>query len=680
MTTQNLLETTWGNLVPWEDYPQNDWPGGITGGGVPALYSQSRDRADGRFLPVYETEIDLSRQRAICRALGQLEGVGVGAIGSMTNYTVGTGMNVVVRAAQDQSPDAGLLAEIKAFVADFLKRNSVIGDLDREVDTFAREDGERLLTLNGNARDLSIGIIEPDWLTEPKMTRDLEEWLDCDFASTWSFGVHRHKGCVDPLGYHVLYEDSTDWDYFPVARCEHWKRNVPRTAARGVSDIYPVSQDLVRESKIAKNSAAGSAARAAIAWVEELVAGMTQSGAESSAISRALTRSTVTGDQTTTRIREMKPGTAVKVPNGKKYLAGPDGPATEGNLAVAQYLLRRFGVRWSAPEYLISGDASNGSFASTLVAESPFVKAREADQSGHGRRWASLLWKAIRIGYQAGLFSQWIPWEEIFRTIEIDCEFPDVASRNELQLTQAMVAQRDAGFISDRTASGRLGNDYDQEHQLGARRVAAPATSPFGRVPAMESFFLNRQGLLECGGKGGKPGPCPSQAETNAVADYSTDKFQKINGALRGSAEMTGDVRSDVANIDSFLEKSPKFEGTVFRKFPASEEIISQLQPGMTFTDKAFMSTSKDAPSFIPKGTVALQIVGNNGVDVSGVSLHGAAEKEVLFPRDSKFKVVKAMQHKQGGWVAILQEVGGVRESARTVIGSLLQQEWDAYP
>lgn len=489
MTTQNLLETTWGTLVPWEEYPQNDWPNGIPGssGGL-AIYSQSRDRADGRFLPVYDTEIDLSRQRAICRNLGQLDGVGVGAIGAMTNYTIGTGMNVVVRPAKDQSPDTGLLAEIKAFIADFLKRNSVIGDLDREVDAFSREDGERLLTLNGNARDLSIGIIEPDWLTEPKLTRDLEEWLDCDFASTWTFGVHRRRGCTDPLGYHVMYEDSSDWDYFPAARTEHWKRNVPRTAARGVSDIYPVWQDLTREGKIARNSAAGAAARAAIAWVEELVAGMTQSGAESSAISRALTRSSVTGDQTT-RIREMKPGTAVKLPNGKKYLDGPDGPATEGNLSVAQYLLRRFGVRWSAPEYLISGDASNGNFASTLVAESPFVKAREADQSGHGKRWVSLLWKAIRIGYQAGLFSQWIPWEEIFRTIEIDCEFPDVASRNELQLSQAMVIQRDAGFISDRTASGRLGNDYDQEYQLGARRAAvpAPAPSPFSRVPAAES-------------------------------------------------------------------------------------------------------------------------------------------------------------------------------------------------
>ncbi|MBS0202321.1 MAG: phage portal protein [Planctomycetes bacterium] len=486
--TDNLLETAWGTLVPWEEYPQNDWPGGVPGTGRFAnVYTHSRDRADGRFLPVYETEIDLSHQRAVCRALAQLEGVGVGAIGAMTNYTVGTGMSVTVREAKDQSADAGLLADIKAFVADFLKRNSVIGDLDREVDSLAREDGERILTLNGNARELSIGIVEPDWLTEPRMVRELEDWLECDFPSTWTFGVHRRKGCSDPVGYHVLYEDAADWDYLPASRVEHWKRNVPRTAARGVSDVYPVSQDLSRESKIARNSAAGAAARAAIAWVEELVAGMSQSGAESGAISRALSRSTVTGDQSTVRTREMKPGTAVKVPNGKKYLAGPDGPATEGNLAVAQYLLRRFGVRWSAPEYLISGDASNGNFASTLVAESPFVKAREADQSGHGRRWVSLLWKAIRIRYQAGLFAQWIPWEEIFRTIEIDCEFPDVASRNELQLTQAMVAQRDAGFISDRTASTRLGNDFDQEQQLGARRVVTPSASPFGSVPAMES-------------------------------------------------------------------------------------------------------------------------------------------------------------------------------------------------
>ena len=155
-----------------------------------------------------------------------------------------------------------------------------------------------------------------------------------------------------------------------------------------------------------------------------------------------------------------------------------------------------------------------------------------------------------------------------------------------------------------------------------------------------------------------KPAAKLTQKERNAVEDYSTDKFRTINGELRSGGTLSKDTNNIVTSIDSALEKSPKYEGTTFRKFQADQSIIDQLQAGKVFSDPAFVSTSKDKPRFIPKGTVALQIVGKNGVDVSDISLHGAAEKEVLFPRGTKFKVVKAQQHDQGGWVAILQDLG----------------------
>ena len=479
-----MIDTPFGNLVPLSEYPLNDWPLGAVGRS--SHFTSSRDRSDGRHLPIYETETDLSIQRAACRAVCNIEGVGVGAIGAMANYTIGVGMAVNVRSAKGWRTSPSLIMEINEYVQDFLKRNEVIGDLDKEVDMLSREDGERLLVLRGHPQELKIGIIEPEWLTEPQNTRQLEEYIGCeDIPSTWTFGIHRERGCIEPLGYHVVYDGSKDWEYFYADRAEHWKRNVPRTAARGVSDAFPVFVDIRRESKLATNLAAGAAARAAISWIEEMAPGITQSGASSAAITDILTRtSRETGQQQEYRIREVPPGTAVKIPNGKKYLNGPDGPATQGNLEVSAYLLRRFGVRWNAPEYLISGDASNGNFASTLVAESPFVKGRESDQGLHRRRWQSLLWKVVKLGYKAGFFGQAIPLDLLMRMIDIDIQFPDVASRDEAALTDAVIKQRDAGFVSDRTASTRLGNDYDQEVQLGAKKSAPPVQSmPFGLNP-----------------------------------------------------------------------------------------------------------------------------------------------------------------------------------------------------
>jgi hypothetical protein len=148
------------------------------------------------------------------------------------------------------------------------------------------------------------------------------------------------------------------------------------------------------------------------------------------------------------------------------------------------------------------------------------------------------------------------------------------------------------------------------------------------------------------------------EKERNAIEDYTTDKFQAINKALRSDAPLAGENKKIVSRIDSALAKANKYKGpAVFRKFDADESLIAQLQVGKTFSDKAFISTSKDPPAFIPRGTVGLQIVGKSGVDISALSLHGSAEKEVLFPRNTKFKVVKAQQGKYGGWIAILQEI-----------------------
>src|SRR6185369_4253327 len=88
------------------------------------------------------------------------------------------------------------------------------------------------------------------------------------------------------------------------------------------------------------------------------------------------------------------PGSVLKVGYGQEYLPGPMGAERNAGFElVGQYSLRRIGVRWNMPEYMISGDASNGNYSSTLVAESPFVKAREADQQFYKRHFLSILWK-----------------------------------------------------------------------------------------------------------------------------------------------------------------------------------------------------------------------------------------------------------------------------------------------
>src|SRR6202008_1833776 len=98
-------------------------------------------------------------------------------------------------------------------------------------------------------------------------------------------------------------------------------------------------------------------------------------------------------------------GTVLRPSAGMQYKPGPAGSERNTNfLLVGQYVLRGIAVRWNMPEYLISSDASNANYASSLVAESPFVKAREADQQFYKRHFGSLLWKVGRLAWEAGSF------------------------------------------------------------------------------------------------------------------------------------------------------------------------------------------------------------------------------------------------------------------------------------
>jgi hypothetical protein len=141
---------------------------------------------------------------------------------------------------------------------------------------------------------------------------------------------------------------------------------------------------------------------------------------------------------------------------------------------VGQYVLRGIAVRWNIPEYLISADASNANYASALVAESPFVKARESDQQFYKRHFRSLLWKVLRLAWEGGRFARLNStplgnsWEALRMHVEIKIDAPAVATRDSLRLAQTQEVQIGLGILSRRTAAAQAGLDYDAEVAQGA--------------------------------------------------------------------------------------------------------------------------------------------------------------------------------------------------------------------
>jgi len=172
---------------------------------------------------------------------------------------------------------------------------------------------------------------------------------------------------------------------------------------------------------------------------------------------------------------------------------------------VIQAALRLVGVRFQQPEYMISGDASNGNYASTLVAEAPFTKASEARQGLFVSRRAELVKKAIRIMCATGLIRA--SYDEVMRRVEVAVEGPAVAVRDRKEAHEIRKGEHQAGILSLRTWAEEAQRDFDEEVRRGAR----PQT---GTVPG-----TGEAGAPATGGDAPQGGTNPAQPQPAAGED-----------------------------------------------------------------------------------------------------------------------------------------------------------------
>jgi hypothetical protein len=491
--TVNLSEG-WGDVVDRREY-LTDTPGWSAPSG-PTSYID--DRTDGKLRPLFNDEAELATIRGVGQTLAHFP-TGVNIIQTLTNYTLGTGCAYKCQPLSEDAEE--LAAACQAVLEDFMEDNAWTGDLEREIVERMPEDGEVLLALRPAGWRTKASLIEAACLTEPARARDLEDWLDVACPSSWSFGVHcPARDTTHPLGYHVVYDAAgRDFDYFAAddpaiaykansGLLEHFKRG-KRNVNRGVSELYGVRKFLEHADKLLGNCAQGAQIQAAIAYIIEHAAGTTSSQTSSmvaAAADRRYTQSTANGSRTFQET-QIRPGKVVHTSPGTKYHAAPMGSANAPNFVVIeQALLRYAGLRWSMPEYLISGDASNGNFASVLVAEAPFVKGRESDQEFYVSRFRRTMKKVLRIAHAYGRFDRFgVQWEELLRQIWIQITPPEVATRNPLERASVNKIEMDAGVLSAKTWAAESGRDHDEEVANGARplAVAAPMdTQPVGPV------------------------------------------------------------------------------------------------------------------------------------------------------------------------------------------------------
>ncbi len=604
------LAEGFGDIVDQREWQNDDPTFGFGRSGVPLLYTTLNDRDDGKYLPIFQHQMDLQAIRAEARNVTAMSGGIMGAIGTLANYTLGGGLKFTAAKSSNcpgnipEEVIQSLVAEAQRIIDQFLRENRFQSDMDREIDARAREDGEAFVELCVSpAGQIRASFDEPDMVCQPSDPRSIEVWLQdsdpmwysSEWIWSWSFGVHCvRKTPDDPQGYHVVYDTTgSDWDYIPASRMLHVKRNVPRNVKRGVSDLYWIANDVQREAKIRRNTAAGAALQAAIAWVREHATGITPTAVSNMVTGNAVT----TRQQRTTAGTQLRPGgklregTVVDIPENMKYLPGPMGSERNPNfILVAQYVSRAIAQRWAMPEFMFTSDASNANYASTLVAESPFTKARETDQRLYSQHFVELMWKVLRLAHEIGrAFTAFHRFDDLLKILEITAAGPRVSNRDELQTVQRLQIEVAMGVTSLDTAAAELGRDLAKEQEKGAKPQSAATGQPSGDAS---------NGL-----------PAPS-ASGEMLGQTMTERQRYMKNVLAIIDKLQAGMDPETARVMLDAQGVPptKVQGILDRAAVGAtdQEIVSDIGDQQTVTEEADIEVaprqrpSRDFPKGVP--------------------------------------------------------------------------------
>ena len=116
------------------------------------------------------------------------------------------------------------------------------------------------------------------------------------------------------------------------------------------------------------------------------------------------------------------------------------------------------------PEYMLSGDASNANFSSTMVAEGPAVKTFEGLQAELVEANVEIMERQLAVAAKAGLI-RGATEADILDLVQVEAEPPMIKSENRLQEAQADQILLQSRRDHKATMAARHGLVYAQQRE-----------------------------------------------------------------------------------------------------------------------------------------------------------------------------------------------------------------------
>lgn len=397
---------------------------------------------------------ELNRVRHLSQYLFERNPNAQGGINGMGRYVVGSGSAHDIQSTdQDREPPARLAKAVTALLDEF-KKACQWKTVEREIYRRYLVDGEVFIQLTPMEDGVTaLKFIESDAVVPPYNEPHEGPW-------SWGILVDPDRPGV-PRGYNVRDYVTNTERQIPAQFIFHLKRGTNLNQKRGRPALTPCIDELDGGNKLRHASREGEKVRASIAYVRQHAQAPVSAiqSLQSAAASGTFTRATPNGSQDIA-YQHIEPGSVQDIPEGLEYQPPPPSPNSEASAMAVRLSLEATAAALECPYWLVSGDSSASSYASSLTAESPFIKLVEGEQDCVAGYVDDVLTAVIEIGAEQEREN--IPFD-VMDKIDLHVRFTSPVVRNKLEETNRNEILRAAGIKSPQTIAADEGLDWDKE-------------------------------------------------------------------------------------------------------------------------------------------------------------------------------------------------------------------------
>ncbi len=389
------------------------------------------------------TEQDLRNRRQHCRLLAEENEFAINGHENRVSYVIGEGHQYQLQEKEEGSFPENVLDEARRVLDEFLEANKWCQRQQEGLMRFDR-DGEVFYRLfEGTDGLLRVRFVEPGQVSTP------QSQVNNPHAT---FGILTDSQDVENVfGYWI------DDELIDAGEIQHRKANVDLNVKRGQPLFWPVRKGLARAEKILRNMGTLTEIQTAIALIRKHTTANKQAIENFVSGVKALSKER-TIDGKTISVQQFEPGSIVDAGSNIEYEFPGHSVNSAGFVQVLQAELRAVASRLVMPEFMLTSDASNANFASTMVAEGPAVKMFLRLQARVEEDDHEIILRQLRLAEERGRLPVGVSDQ-----LDIVTESPSVATRDRKQEADVRQILRNNQILSPQTWAGMEGLDYEQE-------------------------------------------------------------------------------------------------------------------------------------------------------------------------------------------------------------------------